>query len=168
LPKDPKAPLLARAFVRNSLCEKHSREARDEAELLVSELVTNAVMHGGSLVTMELDCEDPDGIWVAVSDSSPTWPVTRNPGPMEESGRGMALVDLISEEWGVREAGIASPPRARPSTPSTPSTGQAADGAEPADPDVPAQPVRPPAPASLMALLPRQAQGKTVWFRLKG
>lgn len=137
LPKDPKAPLLARAFVRNALCERHSRETRDEVELLVSELVTNAVVHGGSLVTMELDCEGPDGIAVSVSDSSPSWPVARTPEPLDESGRGMALVELISDAWGVREPGI--PDAAAP-----------ADGA--------------PAPGRL----PRQAQGKAVWFRLAG
>ena len=135
LPKDPKAPLLARAFVRNALCERHSRETRDEVELLVSELVTNAVLHGGSLVTMELDCEGPEGIAVSVSDSSPAWPVARRSDPMDESGRGMELVELISDAWGVREPGLPE-----------------VDGAAPA-------------PAGR---LPRQAQGKAVWFRLAG
>jgi anti-sigma regulatory factor (Ser/Thr protein kinase) len=135
LPKDPKAPLLARAFVRNALCERHSRETRDEVELLVSELVTNAVVHGGSLVTMELDCEGPEGIAVSVSDSSPTWPVARHPDPLDEGGRGMELVELISDAWGVREPGIPT-----------------ADGSGPAP----------------TGLLPRQAQGKAVWFRLAG
>lgn len=133
LPKDPKAPLLARGFVRNALCEDHSQETRDEVELLVSELVTNAVLHGGSLVTMDVDCESPDGIAVTVTDSSPTWPVARDAGPMEESGRGMALVAMISDDWGVREGGVP------------------ADGPPPAIPG-----------------LPRQAQGKSVWFHLAG
>ena len=39
LPKHPQAPLLARALVRQNLCEGHSQETRDEVELLVSELV---------------------------------------------------------------------------------------------------------------------------------
>jgi len=132
LPKDNKAPLLARGFVRNALCEEHSQETRDEVELLVSELVTNAVLHGGSLVTMDVDCETPDGISVAVTDSSTTWPVARVAGPMEESGRGMALVELISDEWGVREGGVPD--------------------------DAP----------SVIPGFPRQAQGKAVWFHLRG
>jgi anti-sigma regulatory factor (Ser/Thr protein kinase) len=146
LPKDRKAPLLARAFVRNALCERHSRETRDEVELLVSELVTNAVLHGGSLVTLEVECESPDGISASVSDSSPTWPVARRPDLLDEGGRGLELVELISDAWGVREAGV-------PPTPTAPE-----DGA-----GTPARPSNP-----LLGLLPRQAQGKAVWFHLAG
>lgn len=151
LPKDHKAPLLARAFVRSSLCERHSRETRDEVELLVSELVTNAVLHGGSLVTLDVDCESPDGISASVSDSSTTWPVARRPGPMDEGGRGLELVDLISDAWGVREGGV----------PEAPAAGAAgAAGVPDGSPAAPANP--------LLALLPRQAQGKSVWFHLAG
>ena len=153
LPKDPKAPLLARAFVRTTLCERHSRETRDEAELLVSELVTNAVLHGGDLVTLEVDCEAPEGISVSVGDSSPSWPKARRSDPMDEGGRGLELVEIISEAWGVREAGI----------PSADAEHGAAVGA------VGAVAGAAPAKANpLLALLPRQAQGKVVWFRLAG
>lgn len=129
LPKDARAPLMARALVRRTLCDKHDRETRDEVELLVSELVTNAIMHGGSLVTMELDCEAPEGISVEVSDNSPVVPVTRRAAPLDEGGRGMELVELISDSWGVRLEGTA--------------------------PSVPGG-------------VPRQAQGKVVWFHLAG
>ena len=143
LPKDRKAPLLARAFVRNALCERHSRETRDEVELLVSELVTNAVLHGGSLVTLDVECESPDGISASVSDSSSTWPVARRPEPLDEGGRGLELVELISDAWGVREAGV----------PAAPGGGAGAAAA---------------LPGPLRGLLPRQAQGKAVWFHLAG
>ncbi len=139
LPNDVRAPLLARAFVRKTLCERHSRETRDEVELLVSELVTNAVVHGGSLVTMDLDCEGPDGIAVEVADSSPTRPVARHPGPLEEGGRGMELVDLISDAWGVRDVEPPAPLR------------------------LPGL-----APGLVPAAMPRQSPGKVVWFRLAG
>lgn len=153
LPKDAKAPLLARAFVRRALCEKHSRETRDEVELLVSELVTNAVVHGGSLVTMDVDCEAPEGIAVAVSDSSPAWPSKRHAAPLDEGGRGMELVELISDAWGVREAGL--------------TVADAAPGGQPRVPDGDG-PTGAPAPALPFGMVPRQAQGKAVWFHLTG
>ena len=143
LPKDARAPLLARALVRRELCERHGREARDEVELLVSELVTNAVLHGGSLVTLEVDCEAPEGITVAVGDNSPALPSCSPAGPEDESGRGMALVALISDAWGVRASG-------RPPVPS------------PAGP----APVESVGPVS--SALPHQAPGKVVWFHLAG
>lgn len=182
LPKDPKAPLLARGFVRSALCEGHSREARDEVELLVSELVTNAVVHGGSLVTLDVECEGPDGIAVSVSDSSPAWPVVRRPGLMDEGGRGMELVELISDAWGVREAGLVVPgatPDGEPGGAADSAFGGAADGAlggaadsalgGAADSGVDGQVDGRGRPlASGLPRLPRQAQGKTVWFRVSG
>lgn len=144
LPKDARAPLLARAFVRHALCEGHSRETRDEVELLASELVTNAVVHGGSLVTMDVECETPHGITVTVSDSSSAVPVPRQPAPLDEDGRGMWLVELISDAWGVRQAGTA--PREE-----GPEDGATAR------------------PAGLVpGMVPRQVQGKSVWFHLAG
>lgn len=141
LPKDTRAPLLARAFVRNGLCARHSRETRDEVELLVSELVTNAVVHGGSLVTMDLECEAPEGIVVSVADNSPARPVPRTPDLMAEGGRGMELVELISDAWGVRDGDLGPGPGPAPSGSS---------------------------PLAGLGLLPRQARGKVVWFHLAG
>ena len=141
LPKDARAPLLARALVRRELCERHGREARDEVELLVSELVTNAVLHGGSLVTLEVDCETPEGISVAVADDGPALPAPSPAGPEDESGRGMALVELISDAWGVRVGGRPPLPPAAPAPVGSVTTGGA---------------------------LPHQAPGKVVWFHLAG
>ncbi len=157
LPKDAGAPLLARAFVRNEVCERHSKDARDRVELLASELVTNAIVHAGSLVTMDLDCEAEGGILVEVADGSSTRPVLREAGLMEESGRGLELVDKLSSEWGVREGGL------REAVPAAAGAASGDRGSAPAAPALPG-----PLAAALGGMLPRQSTGKVVWFRVEG
>ena len=78
-------------------------------ELLTSELVANAVVHGPSDGTILLSASLLDGRFeVAVTDESPLIPVVRHGDPMDEGGRGMMLVDLMATEWGVRSEGDAS------------------------------------------------------------
>ena len=77
---------------------------RADTELLVSELVTNAVLHGRSRITLTLAVAD--GILeVGVSDRSPMergLPSSPPPQPwLAEGGRGLHLVDQVADEWGV-------------------------------------------------------------------
>lgn len=101
LPMAGGAPSQARAFLRGTLCPELALDARDEAVLLVSELVTNAVRHGGPPIVVELACAGPRGLGVRVSDGSPQLPALRHGDLSEESGRGLALVDLVSDGWGI-------------------------------------------------------------------
>lgn len=151
LPKDTRAPLLARAFVRKELGGLHSAEVRDRVELLASEIVTNAVVHAGSLVTMDVVCEASGAVLVEVADGSPVHPVLREVDLLDESGRGLEIVDKLSVEWGVREGGL------RELEPAA--AGAGADrGSAPALPAALA--------AALGGRVPRQATGKVVWFRV--
>lgn len=74
----------------------------DDLLLLVSELVTNAVVHAGSPAVVRLDA-DLDRIKVAVADrdadGSPGTVV--EPDPLSSSGRGVLLVDRLAARWGV-------------------------------------------------------------------
>jgi anti-sigma regulatory factor (Ser/Thr protein kinase) len=101
LPKDQLAPALARRFLLETVCEVHMTRVVDEAELLVSELITNGILHGAPPVTLRLTCEAGYALRVEVSDSSPQRPKRRHPGPEAMHGRGMDLVDLLSQDWGV-------------------------------------------------------------------
>lgn len=101
LPADARAPGLARAFLRAAACEAHHARVVDEAELLVSELVTNAVLHGAPPITMRVECDGSNGLRVSVTDNNPDPAQVRQAGPADESGRGMRLVDVISDAWGV-------------------------------------------------------------------
>jgi anti-sigma regulatory factor (Ser/Thr protein kinase) len=100
LPADLSAARHARSFLRSSLCA-HQTRVLDRALLLLSELAVNAVEHGAPPVTATLDCEGVDGVRLAVHDGSATRPVLHQVGPEAESGRGVNLVQVLSEDWGV-------------------------------------------------------------------
>jgi serine/threonine-protein kinase RsbW len=80
----------------------------ETARTVVSELVTNAMLHatpcqdGRLHVVMSIDT---DTIAVSVSDGgSVTIPQLMRPPPMSQNGRGLDIVRALSREWGVREA----------------------------------------------------------------
>jgi anti-sigma regulatory factor (Ser/Thr protein kinase) len=81
-------------------------ELRPDAELLVSELVTNAVLHSRGGVSLTLAVAD-GVLEVGVADPGPRLPpqrsLTPGSGPpwTAEGGRGLRLVDRLSVEWGV-------------------------------------------------------------------
>jgi len=69
-------------------------------ELLVSEVVTNACLHGnGALLTLVLIARDEE-VFVEVLDGSTVAPRRREASAQEESGRGMFLVDALATAWG--------------------------------------------------------------------
>src|SRR4051812_16595398 len=72
-----------------------------DAELLTSEIVTNAVKHTTGIVTLAIEC-DGRHLAVAVADDSPDTPVIRRAGPDDIGGRGMRLVDRLAAAWGCR------------------------------------------------------------------
>lgn len=100
LPLSDEAPAIARDFLRSSSCGTHQSEVVEDAVLLVSELVTNSVKHGGPPVVVGVDC-DGDALQVRVRDGSPAMPAARDALQTDESGRGLALVKTISADWGV-------------------------------------------------------------------
>ncbi|MFF7145729.1 ATP-binding protein [Streptomyces sp. SID2888] len=80
----------------------------DPAQLLISELVTNALRYGtGPEIDFRLILTT--GVLVIlVDDGSPDPPQVRQPGPDDESGRGMVLVSTIATDWGIRPNGSAT------------------------------------------------------------
>jgi anti-sigma regulatory factor (Ser/Thr protein kinase) len=104
LPPDETAPRRARAFLRDARCPNHDSAVFEDAVLLVSELVTNAVRHATPPITLEVACEAPDGLSIRVTDGSALQPSGRALTSHEESGRGIALVDVLSQDWGVEPA----------------------------------------------------------------
>ncbi|MGH3329268.1 MAG: ATP-binding protein [Streptomycetales bacterium] len=75
----------------------------DCAVLLVSELVTNAVIHGGGPTLLRLTFDAT--LRVEVRDLSPAAPRLRYAGPDELGGRGLQLVDRLSQCWGWQPQG---------------------------------------------------------------
>ena len=74
--------------------------AAEVAALLVSELVTNAVLHTGTPVEVGVDLVS-GGIRIEVADSSPVLPSAKNYSPDAGTGRGLLLVDALASSWGV-------------------------------------------------------------------
>ena len=101
LPGDPTAAGQARRFVSGTLREWEVDEDRiDTAELCVSELVTNAVIHSGTTSSVTVQA-DPEYVLVLVQDRGGRGAV-RLPDeldPESVSGRGLSLVDALSSAW---------------------------------------------------------------------
>lgn len=102
----PGAAGRARTCVRLLLSGVDGLDARGPAaevlDLLLTEVVTNAVRHGSVRETLTLTVTvSPDEVVVAVGDDSPAVPVVLDPPPEALGGRGMQLVDRLADAWGV-------------------------------------------------------------------
>jgi anti-sigma regulatory factor (Ser/Thr protein kinase) len=97
------APGAAREAVRTWLIDRYDQETADTASLLVSELVTNAVVHGtGTEPSLTVDQVANDVIHVAVRDSSRHLPQRHPEVPDTEQvgGRGLFLIESFATAWG--------------------------------------------------------------------
>jgi hypothetical protein len=72
----------------------------EAVQLMVSELVTNCIRHTDTAFELTI-ARDRDEIRVEVTDGAGGTPEMRSPGPDEPTGRGLQIVSLLSEEWGV-------------------------------------------------------------------
>ena len=105
LPPSPHAASLARKFI-SDFCTAAELPAAtcQDAALLVSELVTNAVIHGRTTATVEVH-RPADTLRVTVRDDNPQLPaVGDSPDLNAESGRGLLIVSKTAHRWGI-EAG---------------------------------------------------------------
>jgi len=93
------APRAARRFVVDTLQQWGRAELIDDASLVVSELATNAVLHAQSEFKVAMTLCD-GGVRVAVSDASQAPPIHYAASAFATSGRGVALVAALSDEWG--------------------------------------------------------------------
>jgi anti-sigma regulatory factor (Ser/Thr protein kinase) len=71
-----------------------------DVELMVTELATNCVRHTGSGFILCLDIDDSD-IRVEVTDTAPGAPQLRYPTPNQANGRGLHIIEGLSDGWGV-------------------------------------------------------------------
>lgn len=94
-----------------SRARRHVREHLDDTdldvqtvELLVSELVTNAVLHARTVVILRVDVS-PELVRVEVSDGSPREPRLSPYSADAATGRGLRLVENLARRWGVDQDG---------------------------------------------------------------
>lgn len=106
------APGLARGHVRATLTEWGLGEYAADTEGIASELVTNAVnasapvlARGRMLVIRICLITDGDGLTIECWDQAPGFPVLREPNALAETGRGLAIIDAVTDGcWGCQPA----------------------------------------------------------------
>jgi serine phosphatase RsbU (regulator of sigma subunit)/anti-sigma regulatory factor (Ser/Thr protein kinase) len=103
LAPDAHAVREARQFVGRLLDDAGWHDQRDVAQLLVSELATNAVRYGGPPISLTVTI-DGNLLEVAVTDEEPGGPPAASTvvDELAESGRGLHLVEVLSATWGTR------------------------------------------------------------------
>jgi anti-sigma regulatory factor (Ser/Thr protein kinase) len=110
----PTSPFWARLYTRSFLdsCRGMTQSTAETAELLVSELVTNAVRFSGDparalryseranagLISLSLR-HFPHGLLIEVYDTDSNPPIRSDPDDDAENGRGLMLVEALSKEW---------------------------------------------------------------------
>ncbi|MER5318846.1 ATP-binding protein [Streptosporangium roseum] len=99
LPPEPFSVPRARRLVRARLTEWGLEEQSEIAELLVSELVTNALDHARGAIRLTLCCQE-GLLRCEVEDAHPVAPRMRRAGDDDENGRGLYMLDLLSCCWG--------------------------------------------------------------------
>ncbi|AOW88014.1 magnesium or manganese-dependent protein phosphatase [Streptomyces olivaceus] len=131
---EPARIATARQHLRDLLHDWPDEEQRDAAVLLLSELLTNVLVHtdADALLVAEIAGEPGErGIRVEVTDNGDDLPHKRRPGEMASSGRGLVLIELLADAWGVAPRGTgksiwyelyeSTPPAAAPDGPAPPS-----------------------------------------------
>lgn len=99
LPPDPKSPTDARAFTRRLLGSwKVAPQIIEDAELLVTEVVTNAVIHARTTITVAID-RGTDELRFSVTDHGRGGVEMRVPVARASTGRGLFLVDQVASAW---------------------------------------------------------------------
>ncbi|GGZ83622.1 SpoIIE family protein phosphatase [Streptomyces echinoruber] len=106
-PGDPEALSQARRMIRAAVHAWDAAELADEVELVADELITNALMHteGAAVVTLRALTGGGRRLRVEVEDTSSALPRPRDAGESGVSGRGLLLVDLLADRWGVEARG---------------------------------------------------------------
>lgn len=110
LPAETRSVTVARRrvsdYVRSAQCAGIRSAPGAELELsqvvalLTTELVSNAVVHGGGdVVRVTVDCT-VGAVRVTCSDDDPTPPTVHTVAPDATGGRGMALIDRLAASWG--------------------------------------------------------------------
>ena len=97
------APSAGRKFARDFLADiGAAQRCQQVAELLVSELIANSVVHAHSTARLSVTVTG-ETARIEVRDDGPGWPKLR--APDEQGGYGLWMVNWLAREWGVRGTG---------------------------------------------------------------
>ncbi|MFD4230447.1 SpoIIE family protein phosphatase [Streptomyces sp. NPDC058545] len=101
LPADPAAVSHARTHIAEKLTAWGLTDAAPTTELIVSELVTNAIRHAQPPIQLRL-INHAGSLVCEVADGSSTSPHLRRARTLDENGRGLFIVAQLAERWGTR------------------------------------------------------------------
>ena len=104
LGSSPGAVAESRTFVATTLRRWGLDELVMDAELLTSELVTNALIHARTEVQIAVAVADGSAE-IGITDGAPGVPRQRTASYPSEGGRGLRLVDAVAQDWGVANVG---------------------------------------------------------------
>lgn len=146
---EPERIAAARQQLRELLHDWTDTDQVDSAVLLVSEMVTNVLVHtdGDALLVAEMTRygAEPRRLRVEVADASDDLPHKRRPGELASSGRGLVLMELLADRWGVDPRGEGKSiwfelyePSEAPAAPEVPEASVEPEG--PVDPEGPEGP----------------------------
>ena len=99
LPPDATSASRARRLLRDALRDFEDDDALDAAQLAISEIVTNALVHAGTSMRLRILLAD-QSLRVELTDGSQRLPVTRDFGTNAPTGRGLLLVEELVTRWG--------------------------------------------------------------------
>lgn len=99
-PAELESAAAARRFAASVLASWRCDALVESAQLLISELVVNAVLHAESAVTVRLSLR-PGTLRVEVADTSSAPPQPREVDAAAVTGRGLLIVDAVASSWGV-------------------------------------------------------------------
>ncbi|PWI16771.1 phosphatase [Streptomyces sp. Act143] len=106
---EPERVGVAREQLRELLHDWPSQDQIDSAVLLLSEMLTNVLVHtdADALLLAEVHGDGPGTrrMRIEVTDSSDDLPHKRRPGELASSGRGLMLIELLADAWGVDPRG---------------------------------------------------------------
>jgi anti-sigma regulatory factor (Ser/Thr protein kinase) len=100
LPPEPASATRARVLARERLCALCTADALDTVSLLVTELVTNGILHARTPMRLVIET-NLDRVRVCVEDSSRLAPEVHRYGTDAVTGRGLAMVEQLAASWGV-------------------------------------------------------------------
>ncbi len=106
-PGDPQALSDTRSMIRTAAGAWGARDRADEIELVADEMITNVLMHTEGSATVILSVLDGTErrLRIEVEDSSSALPRRREAGESGVSGRGLLLVETLTDVWGVEARG---------------------------------------------------------------
>jgi serine/threonine-protein kinase RsbW len=99
--REPQSIAAARRFATEAL-EGIPSETLDAVELMVSELATNSIRHANTAYEVAVT-RARQTIRVEVTDDAGGTPAMRSPGPDEPTGRGLRIIEMLSDAWGVEQ-----------------------------------------------------------------